>query len=182
MLTVAMWRRARLLLLAPLACATALAALGGARQYKNPQWRVRGFEVPRGFEAAPQSSYPAVLLLAVGPEDARLSLAVQRVAPGVRARGLADAAAVTLARQGFLQPRASDEADGRARLEAAFDGGRSQLRQIYVVDGDLGFVVTLTAPTARAARLAKELDEAARSLQIAPAGVGAPDAGEPDAR
>jgi hypothetical protein len=167
-----------------LTAAAAAGALGGARVYKNPQWRVRGFEVPRGFEWAPQSSYPAVLLLAVGPEGARLSLAAQRVARGVRAHGLAEAAAVTLARQGFLSPRVSDDSDGRARLEAAFDGGRSQLRQIYAVDGDLGFVVSLSAPTARLSRLQRELDEAARSLQIAPQGEPPPDGGAepPDAK
>ena len=160
-------RTALPLLAVSLAGAVASAALGGSRVYRNDAWRVRAFEVPRNWEAAPQASYPALLVLAVGPEGARLSLAAQRVARGVRARGMADAAAATLTRQGFREARVSEDADGRARLDALFDGGRSRLRQVYAVFGDLGFVVTLTAPVTQSGRFNKELEEAARSLQIA---------------
>jgi hypothetical protein len=95
---------------------------------------------------------------------------------------MAEAAAALLARQGFRGPRVVEEPDGRARLEASFDDGRSALRQIYSVFGDLGFIVSLTAGSAQVPRLAKDLDEAARSLQIAPAAAAPTDGGiAPDA-
>lgn len=179
----AMLRAMRILvaLLLVAVAAGAAAALGGSRVYRNDAWRVRSFEVPRSWESAPQASYPAVLLLAVGPDGAHLSLAAQRIARGVRARGMAEAAAASLGRQGFREVRVADEYDGRARLDATYEGGRSSLRQIYVVAGDLGFIVTLTAGSGQVAHLVKDLDEAARSLQIGSIAAPLADAGAADA-
>ncbi len=58
---------------------------------------------------------------------------------------LAARAKDALSRQGFNKWKEETDARdaSRVRLTASFDGGKRQLRQVYVVDRDIGYVVTL---------------------------------------
>ena len=140
----------------------------GGRTYHNDSLRIRAFEIPRGWEAAPQIGYPRVVVLATNSDGARLLLAAQRVRPGTTATRLADDARAILSRQGFANVRVAPEDEDRIRLDAT--DGRGAVRQVYVVDGDLAWIVTVYAPPSHQARALKEFDDAVRSLEIAPAG------------
>lgn len=155
--------------------AAAVASAIGGRTYHNEALRVRAFDIPRGWDPAPQIGYPRVLVLATNADGARLLLAAQHVRPGATAEALANEARATLDRQGFLDLKLIPLEDRRTRIEAIGRDGRSALRQVYVVDGDLAWVVTLYTPAARQARALRDFDDAVRSLVIAPvepAGVG----------
>jgi hypothetical protein len=149
-----------------LAGAAAALALGGGRIYRNEAMRVRSFEIPRGWESSPQIAYPRILVLASGPEGARITLGAQKT-NGAGVVQLAADARAALLKQKLGDPRVTPESDDRVRLESSLAGGAT-LRQLYLVDGDLAYVVTLFAPAARQARAVKDFEDAVRSLSIAP--------------
>jgi hypothetical protein len=63
------------------------------------------------------------------------------------------------------------------KLEANLDGGRRWVKQLYLVESGIGYVVTLIAPN-EASRLAVDFTEAVRSLSLgAPASEHAPEDG-----
>jgi hypothetical protein len=153
----------------PLICAALALALAGAgfstRGYRNEAMHVRGFEPPAGWVQAPQGSYPRLLTSYTHREGGRLTLAAQRVAPGTTALKLAESSRAALERQGFAQVQiASDGA--RARLTATLDGGKRIARQLYAVDSDHGYVVTLIAPATVETAMLHDYEEALRTLQI----------------
>ncbi|MSP60051.1 MAG: hypothetical protein EXR72_06855 [Myxococcales bacterium] len=177
-------RRANLRELAAAACALAVAAtalsaaaVAGGRVYRKKEYRVAAFEVPRGWDSTPQIGYPSILVLATSPDGARLTLGVQRVIPGTTALGLAADARAALLRQGFGDARITPGSDERVRLDATFDRGGSALRQEYIVDGDLAFVVTLAVAVAKQAKAVKDYEEALGSLAISPPVGGTLDGG-----
>jgi hypothetical protein len=55
---------------------------------------------------------------------------------------------------------------GRAQLEATLDGGKRILRQLYIVDGNFGYVVTLVAPQKWAVPMLRDFELALRSLVL----------------
>jgi hypothetical protein len=154
----------RRVLVAALALAS-IAAGTSARTYRNEALHVRSFEPPPGWEKAPQGSYPRLLAAYSHREGGHLTLSAQQVAPGTSALKLAEQARVPLERQGFTAVRVT--ADGaRARLEATLDGGKRFGRQLYLVDGNMAFVVTLVAPQQSAAAMVRDFEESLRTLQI----------------
>jgi hypothetical protein len=196
-------RRAPVALAAALACAlgaaSALGALSG-RIYRDPPLRIYQLELPRDWQAVPpaQIGYPRVLLRATAKASgARMTFAAQRVLPGTGAEVLAADARALLGRQGWEDPRVTQDGD-LVRLEAKLDGGRRLLRQIYLVDGDLAYVLTIVAPPEHRERALHDFEETWRSLVLIPMGAqqaplgdgGLPDAGDaggpgdagPDAR
>jgi hypothetical protein len=145
----------------------ALLALGagGARVYHNDAMKIRGFAPPAGWELAPQSSYPRLLAYYSHAEGARLTLSAQKIAPGTTAAQLVEQSRAALERQGFAHLRATAEGE-RERLDGDLDGGRRFLKQLYVVAGNIGYVITLISPTAAAAHMSTDFEEALRSLQL----------------
>lgn len=154
-----------------------LLGAGSSRVYRNDAVHVRAFAAPSGWELAPQSSYPRLLASYSNHEGGKLTLSGQAVAPTMTAYSLAEQARLPLEKQGFIQVRLQRDGD-RARLDAGLEGGKRFVKQLYVVDGGVGLVVTLIAPTPSAARTAADFEEAVRSLQLGsePAAAG-PDAG-----
>lgn len=151
-------------------------AAPSSRSYQNAELRIGEFKVPAGWELVRQVSYPRIVVLAATSDGARLTLGVQRVEAGASALTLAADARAALERQRFTDVRVDPESDDAARahfpeamrLEAAFDRGRSVLRQEYIVDGDLAYVLTLYGPAARATRLGRELLGTLATLVITP--------------
>ena len=143
-------------------------AFVSSRGYQNADLRIREFKIPAGWEMVRQIGYPRIVVLASSSDGARLTFAVQRVATGASALTLAADARAALERQHFGEARISPESESRVRLDANFDGGRGVLRQEYILDGDLAYVLTLVGPQTRAARCEKEFGETLRSLVIAP--------------
>jgi hypothetical protein len=154
--------------LAPLALALASLAVGGSpRVYRNPAMRVRAFEPPIGWELAPQASYPRLLASYSHKEGGRLTLTGQHVAKETTAAQLVEQSRAALERQGFTSIRV--QADGpRVRLSAQLEGGRRAAEQLYVVEEQIGYVVTLVAPAAHRISAERDFEEAVRSLQIGP--------------
>ena len=151
-----------------------LVAAGG-RPFRNDATRVRGFEPPVGWEPQPVGSYARLLGAWETKDGGRLTLVAQKAKAGATARGLADESRPALERQGFreikLSPTAAagDESD-RLLLDASVDDGRRFVRQLYVVSGGLGYVVTMVGPAAHAVAMRRDFDEAATSLSVGDGG------------
>lgn len=157
------------LLLAGLCAAPeASRAAGAARAYRNDAMRVRAFQPPLGWERAPQVSYPRLLASYSNPEGGRITLSAAKVAPGDTAERLAENGRAGLAKEGFSAFILAPDGD-RVRLSAHQTLGKRTLAQLYLVDGDLGYVVTLVAPDDVAHRMLSDFDSAVRSLQLGPA-------------
>jgi hypothetical protein len=161
------------------ACLVA-AADGPSRRFQSAELRC-AFAVPRGWEIVRQVGYPRVVVLATGADGARLNLAVQRVSAGTSALTLAADARAALERQRFTDLRVVPEgaecggerpADAM-RLDATTAAGQA-LRQEYLVDGDLAYVLTVTTPQKR---IAADFCAALRALAITTAAGG--DGGTP---
>lgn len=149
-------------------------AAGSAHVYRNDQARVRAFAPPAGWELAPQSSYPRLLAAYIGAENSKLTLAGQKLPHSdATALTMAEQSRSSLEKQGFAKVRIEKDGE-RARVDAELDGGKRYMKQLYLVDGGWGYVVTLIAPTASAARTAPDFEEAVRSLQLGGSGDGTP--------
>ncbi len=143
-----------------------VAGAGNApRVYRNEAMRVRAFEAPAGWELAPQSSYPRLLASYSHHEGGKLTLSAQKVPPGTTSMDLAEQSRIPLQKQGFTALRV--HADGsRARLEADLDGGKRFIKQLYVVEGGIGYVVTMIGPLHALSRMAADYEESLKSLQV----------------
>src|SRR5258706_10659576 len=149
--------------------AAALALLGGAgsssRLYSTEARRVRAFEPPIGWEMAPQQSYTRLLASYTHAGGGRLTLSAQKVAAGTSAHTLVAQSQPALQRQGFADIHVQDEGP-RARLEALLEGSKRFVKQVYVVDRDLAYVITLIAPQSAAPLMLRDFEDAVHSLQL----------------
>lgn len=147
-----------------------LVAAGG-RTFHNEAMKVRGFEPPVGWDAQPIGSYARLLGVWETKDGGRLSLVAQKVKAGATARSLIDESSPALARQKLRDlhvapaPSPGDDSD-RATLDAVVDDGHRFMRQLYAVAGDIGYVVTMVGPIARAPQMKRDFDEAATSLSV----------------
>jgi hypothetical protein len=143
-----------------------IAAAGNPpRVYRNDIMKVRAFEAPADWELAPQSSYPRLLASYSHRDGGKLTLSAQRVSAATTAMELAEQSRVPLEKQGFTQLHIKPEGS-RARLEADLDVSRRFARQVYLVEGGIGYVVTLIAPLAVLPKMTADFDEAVKSLQV----------------
>jgi hypothetical protein len=67
-----------------------------------------------------------------------------------------------------LQQIQLSEDSGRVRLDALLDGGRRFVRQLYMVDGGIGYVVSMTGPMSKVLPMRRDFDEAVQSLSLGP--------------
>jgi len=147
-----------------------LVAAGGSR-YRNDAMKVRAFEAPLGWESQPVGSYARLLAAWETKDGGRMTLVAQKVKAGTAAQVLAEESKPALERQGFRDiklttvPPAGDDSD-RVVLDASIDQGRRFVRQLYVVGGSLGYVLTMAGPIAHAAAMRHDFDEAATSLSV----------------
>lgn len=160
------WRLVALALALPL-----LAGFGGAPLYKNEALKVRGFQPPVGWELQPGSTYPRLLAAWESRDGGRLTLVAQRVAADTTARSLLDESRPALERQGFrgvtvTTPHPAGDDSDRAELDAELDEGRRFVRQLYVVSGGVGYVLTMVGPLVREIQMKRDFDEAAASLSV----------------
>lgn len=150
----------------------ALSAFGSARQYRNEAARIGNFEVPRDWQMAPQLAYPKLLVVATSKDGARLVLGTQRVVPGTTSVELAADARAVFLKKGLGEPHVAPLAGerDRSRLDTIWErgGARNVLRQVYVVDGDLEVVISLTAPIEKQADALREFDKAVETLELMP--------------
>jgi hypothetical protein len=144
------------------------AAPGVGRQYRNDAVRVRSFEPPAPWALAPQPSYPRLLCEYTHPDGGRLTLAAQKITAGTTAEALALAAKPALEKQGFSDVKVAI-VEGRVTLEAHLDGNRRFLKQLYLVDGNLGFVISLSANTINEPQMTRDFDWLQHTLVITPA-------------
>ena len=155
-----------------------LVAAGG-RPFHNEAMKVRGFEAPLGWEPQPVSSYARLLAAWETKDGGRMTLVAQKLKEGVSARALVDESRPALERQKFRDLKlsaaapAGDESD-RVVLDAVVDDGHLFMRQLYAVAGDIGYVVTMVGPIARAPQMRRDFDEAAASLTVGDSGDNTP--------
>lgn len=151
-----------------------LVAAGGQR-FRSEAMKVRGFEAPLGWELQPVGSYARLLAAWETKDGGRMTLVAQKVKEGATARSLVEESRPALERQKFRDlklsaaPPAGDESN-RVVLDAVVDDGHLLMRQLYAVAGDIGYVVTMVGPIARAPQLRRDFDEAAASLTVGDSG------------
>ena len=138
------------------------------RLYRNDAMRVHAFEPPPSWVPAPQASYPRLLVSYSHAEGGRITLTAQKVAPGITAQQLAVASHVALENQGFanIQLKSDARDPTRVRLAAQLDGGKRFVLQLYLVDSNIGYVVTLAAPRVHEPTMTRDFEAAVRSLQL----------------
>ncbi|HWE30184.1 MAG TPA: hypothetical protein VHB97_19390 [Polyangia bacterium] len=155
-----------------------LLVAAGGRPYHNDAMKVRGFEAPLGWEPQPVGSYARLLAAWETKDGGRMTLVAQKVKEGATARSLADESRPALERQRLRDlklssvPPAGDDSD-RALVDAIVDDGHRFVRQLYAVAGDIGYVVTMVGPIARAPQMKRDFDEAATSLTVGDSGEAA---------
>jgi len=151
-----------------------LVAAGGQR-FHNDAMKVRGFEAPLGWESQPVGSYARLLAAWETRDGGRMTLVAQKVKEHTTARALADESRPTLEKQGFREltlsaaPVSGDESD-RIVLDATLEQDHRFVRQLYVVSGTLGYVVTMVGPLTRAPAMRRDFEEAATSLSVGDSG------------
>jgi hypothetical protein len=146
-------------------------ARADGRSYRNEAMKVRAFEPPLGWEPQSTGSYTRLLAQWADKDGDRLTLVAARVPPATTARQLADESRPALVRQGFKSiVETSEKAPGsdqmRLSLEARLDDGRKLARQLYVINGGIGYVITMIGSAMRAPQLRRDFDEAALSLEL----------------
>ncbi len=141
-----------------------------ARLYRNDSLHIRAFEPPPSWQPAPQANYPRILVAYSHPDGGRLTLAAQKTAAGATAEEVARQAKAGLEKQGFSDVKIAIDRDSgptpHALLDAKLEGGRRFLKQLYVVDGGLAYVVSLVAGRVNQPEMAKDFDWSVRSLQL----------------
>jgi hypothetical protein len=143
----------------------------GGRTFRHDAMKVRGFEPPVGWEPRQASSYPRLLAMWETKEGGRMTLVAQKLKREATARQLVEESRGALERQGFraiaiADERPSGDDSQRARLDATVDDGHKFVRQLYVVWGGIGYVLTMVGPIARAPQMRRDFDEAATSLSV----------------
>ena len=98
-------------------------------------------------------------------DGGRLTLTAQKVPAGTTAATLVEQSRAALEKQGFSAIHVTVDKE-RARLDALLDGGKRMARQAYVVDGGIGYVVTLIAPESAAAPMTRDFEFALHSLRL----------------
>jgi|GEM_PF-5803660 len=136
------------------------------RSYRNEAMRVLAFRPPGGWEMAPQSSYPRILA-SYSWKDGKLTLSGERVQKELTATALVEQSRSALMKQGFTHLSVQPDGD-RVALDADLDSGKRFVRQLYIVENGVAYVLTLVAPVVDRGRSLADFQEAVRSLQLAP--------------
>ena len=157
--------------LLPLLALLPFLVAAGGRSFHHDAMKVRGFAAPIGWEPQPAGSYPRLLAQWESKDGGRMTLVAQKVRAELSARGLADESTPALERQGFRAiaistERPSGDDSDRVRLDATVDDGHRFVRQVYVVAGGIGYVLTMVGPIGRAPQMRRDFDEAAASLSV----------------
>lgn len=161
------------------------------------RWGLSGLKAPPRWEVQPAGrTYPQLLFFAQrvqGDERAVMTLVVQRLTKGTSVHLFADQslAAIKSGVRGLKRQNQSlagrswgghrVQVDGQvedgasdARGPASNPAPRRVMRQIYFVNGPLGYVLSLVAPQAQAIPRQRDLEDVFRNLEMLP--VDAPEA------
>jgi hypothetical protein len=163
--------------LALLSIAQPLRGANLTRLFRDDKMHVRAFEAPADWEPAKQASYPHLLVAYTYRYTARITLAAEHVAAGTTAADMATRGRSPLERQGFRGVVIVSDGND-VRLDAKLDRGARFIKQLYRVQNNIAYVVTLLAPQADAPEMSRAFEEALRSLVI-DGGEAVPDGGIP---
>ncbi|MBT8495762.1 MAG: hypothetical protein KJO07_22135 [Deltaproteobacteria bacterium] len=132
----------------------ALSGLSGARadvnngRFSSKVWGVE-LVAPRYWQLSERTSYPNILLwMSRRAPDGKLLLTAERLSKPTNAIGYARATRTVLRSMGF-KVRAPQFHAATGAYWADFDDGSSYLRQAYLIRGELGLTLTLSAPSQR---------------------------------
>lgn len=163
-----LWGPSRLVLAAAVAATVAWprgeasAQLGGER-FKSTEWRVR-LVAPRKWKVSQQISYPNVLLWMTRQKpDGKMLFAAEKIQVGTSARQYAKKTEQLLGKLGFRVRPAQEHPSGAFWIE--FNNGKVFLQQAFLVNGDIGYTLTLAADNERQLRLhGRAYDATLRSI------------------
>lgn len=179
------------------------AQAAGQDEVTRRPFGIGGFKVPPRWQLRPQDqpSYPQLLAWASrgqGAEQAIMTLVARRLTPGTTVLAFAGDSARLREVPGLtgirLQTQTLDETEvrrgeagasfggRRVVLDGVLDGGRRVVRQIYLVNGEFGYVLTLVAPQTQAVARLRDLEDTAAGLYpMAPENRATPGATPPPA-
>jgi hypothetical protein len=165
---------------AALAVASYALGAGGGRLYRNEAMRIKAFIVPASWEQSPQPGYPHLLVSYAHEQGALITLTAEKSPRATSADELAEKTRPLLERQGFRDLKTTPGELG-TRVDGNLPSKSQVLRQVYIYSGGVAYVVTLVAPSARAAPLTRDFEEALRTLVLMPPEAAMPDGGARDA-
>jgi hypothetical protein len=135
----------------------------GAR-FESTEWKVR-LTAPRNWQLTERTSYPNVLLWMAHPPDARMLLSAEYVSDGETAASYAARTSKLLETIGF-KLRAPQVHSATGAFWIDFDNGKSYLREAFLVIGNIGYALTLSAPDSRRrSQNLRAFDYALRSIR-----------------
>lgn len=160
------------------ATSVALAVVARAELYgstfRSAAWGVE-LTVPRGWELSEQQSYPGIIARGVERRGgARVSLAAEFLAEGETVRTALARSERALKKTGYTVAPTSSHPFGAMLLEAITPDRKRVVRQGYVAQNGVLYVLSVATPAADGQRYVHTFDEMLRSLRFStPAGAPA---------
>ena len=114
--------------------------------FRSPQWGVE-LVAPPDWQLSGQRSYPGILLFGSHKRGGRLNLAVQRVIPGETLRFFSDRNSAALRKLGYTIVSTTPHRLGALVVESATPDRATRVRQAYLVQNGVGYVLTMAVPT-----------------------------------
>ena len=139
------------------------------RSLQSERYGVR-IDAPAGWTILRQNAYPSVIASMTHRDGGRLTFSGQRAQAGDTAEKLAERSRSALEQNGLRVERIAPSPleSGMVELTGKTSDGKLLLRQLYMIHGATGYVLTLTAPPAKMAQYGKDLEAAWRGVTYFP--------------
>jgi hypothetical protein len=125
--------------------------------------------VPPDWELTTQTAYPGIVASAVHKAGTgQLTVAAQQVAPDMTAKAFAEKNRATLRKVDFFVGEITAHASGAWLLDSETRDRKRRVRQAYLVNGEVGIVVTLAAPVRAWRTYLRAFDDTLRSVITTP--------------
>src|ERR1051325_1249119 len=148
-----------------------LLALGAPseRSLSSERYHVR-IDAPAGWTILRQNAYPSMIATMTHKEGGRMTFSAQRAQPGETAEKLAERSRGALERGGLRIERIAPSPldSGVVEVTGRSSDGKLQMRQLYLIRDETGYVLTLTAPPPKMAQYGKDLEAAWRGITYLP--------------
>jgi hypothetical protein len=162
------------LVVAVLAVAPAASAEIFGSSFRSAAWGVE-LTVPRGWELSEQRSYPGILVRGLERRGGgRLTLAAERLAPGDDLGKLVERNQRILRKLRYRYA-SSTHSGGAVLLDATTPDRKRTVRQAYLAQNGVAYVLSMASSTEAASRYLHPFDDVLRSLSFsAPSVVESP--------
>ena len=132
--------------------------------FRSAAWGVE-LTVPRGWELSEQQSYPGILVRGLERSGGRLTLAVERLAPGDNLGKLVERSEKALRKLRYRYAT-STHSGGAVLLDATTPDRKRTVRQAYLAHNGIAYVLSMASTTDAASRYLHPFDDVLRSMSF----------------